>query len=190
MERAGLSLAELVADLADSRRRLDLFDAGGDVRTAVSAVFSWSYANLAPGPAHAFRAIGLHPGPDVDAYGVAALTGSDLDEARRALALLARGHLVSRTAGGRFQMHDLLRAHAERLALAADAEPDRAASRVRLAGYYLAAAGTAMDVLGPGQKAHRPPVCPVATPVPVPDDGAAVGWTSCRPGWPPYTRPR
>ncbi len=177
VERSAETLAELVADLADSRRRLELFDATGDVRTAVGAVFSWSYANLAPAAARAFRAIGLCPGADVDAYGVAALTGTDLEEARRALDLLARGHLVARGTAGRFRMHDLLRAHAARLALAEDSEPDRAASRARLAGYYLAAAGRAMDVGAPSQKAFRSPASGATTPVPeLPDAAAAAAW--------------
>ncbi len=40
------SLAQLVAELADEQRRLELLDAGGDPRTAVRGVFSWSYQHL------------------------------------------------------------------------------------------------------------------------------------------------
>jgi NB-ARC domain len=39
-------LADLAGELADQQHRLDLLDAGGDPRTAVRAVFSWSYRNL------------------------------------------------------------------------------------------------------------------------------------------------
>ncbi len=42
-------LAELAGELAGEQRRLDLFDAGGDERTAVRGVFSWSYRHLPPG---------------------------------------------------------------------------------------------------------------------------------------------
>ena len=39
-------LAELAGELAGEQRRLDLLDAGGDERTAVRGVFSWSYRHL------------------------------------------------------------------------------------------------------------------------------------------------
>ena len=72
-------LAELAGELAGERRRLDLLDAGGDERTAVRGVFSWSYRHLPAAAARAFRLIGLHPGPDLDAYAVAALTSGAAD---------------------------------------------------------------------------------------------------------------
>ena len=62
--RPAVRLAELVGELADQQRRLDLLDAGGDPRTAVRAVFSWSYRHLDADAARAFRLVGLHPGPD------------------------------------------------------------------------------------------------------------------------------
>ena len=128
-------LAELAGELAGEQRRLDLLDAGGDERTAVRGVFSWSYRHLPAAAARAFRLIGLHPGPDFDAYAVAALTaptaltgataGSSsrpvtATQAKDALALLARAHLVHPAGGGRYGMHDLLRAYARELAAAED----------------------------------------------------------------------
>ena len=71
----------LAAELADQQRRLDLLDAGGDPRTAVRAVFSWSYRHLDAETARAFRLLGLHPGPDFDAYAAAALTGTTVAQA-------------------------------------------------------------------------------------------------------------
>ena len=41
-------------------------EAGGDPRTAVRAVFSWSYRHLDADAARAFRLAGLHPGPDFE----------------------------------------------------------------------------------------------------------------------------
>jgi transcriptional regulator with XRE-family HTH domain len=64
--RPDVPLAELAGELADQQQRLDLLDAGGDPRTAVRAVFSWSYRHLDPAAARAFRLAGLHPGPDFD----------------------------------------------------------------------------------------------------------------------------
>ncbi|MFI6274137.1 AfsR/SARP family transcriptional regulator [Streptomyces sp. NPDC050988] len=68
-------LADLVAELADQQRRLDLLNAGGDRRAAVEAVFSWSYERLPAPAARTFRLLSLHPGPEADAHAVAALIG-------------------------------------------------------------------------------------------------------------------
>ncbi|MFJ9378786.1 AfsR/SARP family transcriptional regulator [Streptomyces sp. NPDC101455] len=89
-------LADLVAELADQQRRLYLLDAEGDPRAAVVTVFSWSLRQLPAEAARTFRLLGLHPGPDLDAYAAAALTGSAAADARRALEILARAHLVQR----------------------------------------------------------------------------------------------
>jgi hypothetical protein len=107
-----MDLAELAGELADEQRRLDLLDAGGDPRTAVRAVFSWSYRRLPADVARAFRLIGLHPGPDLDTFAAAALTGTSAQQAADLLRQLARGHLIHRAAPGRYAMHDLLRAYA------------------------------------------------------------------------------
>jgi transcriptional regulator with XRE-family HTH domain len=71
--RPGASLASLAAELADRQQRLDRLDAGGDPGTAVRAVFSWSLRHLNSDAVRAFRLIGLHPGPDFDAWAAAAL---------------------------------------------------------------------------------------------------------------------
>src|SRR5262249_61099618 len=64
----GSSLADLAGELVDEQRWLDLLDAGGDPRTAVRAVLSWSYRHLGAETARVFRLAGLHPGPGLDAY--------------------------------------------------------------------------------------------------------------------------
>ena len=96
--------------MADEQRRLELLDPGGDPRTAVRAVFSWSYQHLPAQAARAFRLLGLHPGPDLDPYAAAALTHTSVEQAQHLLGLLARAHLIGPTAPGRYGMHDLLRA--------------------------------------------------------------------------------
>ena len=94
--RPGTPLTDLVAELADQQRRLYLLDAEGDPRAAVVTVFSWSLRQLPPEAARTFRLLGLHPGPDLDAHAAAALTGNTVPDARRALEILARAHLVQR----------------------------------------------------------------------------------------------
>ena len=85
-------------------------------------MFSWSYRHLPADAARAFRLAGLHPGPDFDAYAVAALTGVTATQARDVLALLARAHLIHPVGAGRYGMHDLLRAYACQLAAEQDSE--------------------------------------------------------------------
>ena len=167
------ALAGLADELACEQRRLDLLDAGGDERTAVRGVFSWSYRHLPAAAARAFRRLGLHPGPDFDAYAVAALTGAPALQARDVLALLARAHLVHAAGAGRYGMHDLLRAYASQLTEAEDStaaegntaegstkaedgDDARARARAGLFDYYLAAAAAAMDALVPAERHYRP----------------------------------
>ncbi|MGH3992654.1 MAG: tetratricopeptide repeat protein, partial [Pseudonocardiaceae bacterium] len=171
------SLAELVGELADQQRRLELLDAGGDPRTAVRAVFSWSYQHLPAEAARAFRLIGLHPGPDLDPYAAAALTHTSRDQAQHLLDLLARAHLVEPTIPGRYGMHDLLRAYAVHLITIEDCEQDRRAAFTRLFDHYLATAAAAMDILIPAEQHRRPRIHPPATPSPpMTDPRTARAW--------------
>jgi len=170
-------LAGLVDELADEQRRLELLDADGDPRTAVRAVFSWSYQHLPADAARVFRLLGLHPGPDLDPYAAAALTHTSLDHAHRLLDVLARGHLVHPADPGRYGMHDLLRAYATELATIEDTERDRRVALTRLFDHYLATAGAAMDTLVPAEQHRRPRIPPPGTPTPpVVDPAAARAW--------------
>jgi DNA-binding SARP family transcriptional activator/tetratricopeptide (TPR) repeat protein len=148
-DRADVPLAELVAELGDHQGRLDLLDAGGDPRAEVRAVFSWSYQNLPDGAARAFRLFGLHPGETAHVGAVAALIGAPVAEARRLLGVLTRASLVQAGPGGRYGMHDLLRAYAAELSTGHDAEPDRRAALTRLLDHYLAGSVAAMTTLYP-----------------------------------------
>jgi tetratricopeptide (TPR) repeat protein/transcriptional regulator with XRE-family HTH domain len=176
--RPGQSLATLVAELADQQERLDLLDAGGDPRTAVRAVLSWSYQHLDPGTARGFRLAGLHPGADFDPYAVAALTDVTFAQANRTLGALAKAHLVQPTGPGRYGMHDLLRAYATELAATHDGDDGQHAALTRLLDHYLSTAATAMDALYPADRHRRPSVDrAAATPVPpILDVTAARSW--------------
>ncbi len=198
--QAAVPLAELVAELADRHRRLDLLNAGGDGGTAVRVVFSWSYHQLSSPAARAFRLSGLHPGADLDRYAAAALLGSTAGQAGDLLATLARAHLIQPAQPGRYQMHDLLRAYAAELA-AQDSDEDRQAALTRLFDHYLHTAATAMDTLRPTERHRRPRIPAPATPAPPAADAAtARAWLDAqRPnlvaaaayasahGWPGHT---
>lgn len=131
ISRPSARLADLVAEL-DGQQRLDRLAAGGDERTAVRAVFSWSVRQLAPPATRGFALLGLSPGADLDADAAAALFGTDRDSAEQILDQLVRAHLVQPVAPGpderpRFTMHDLLRAYAAELATdPAEPAPDPA----------------------------------------------------------------
>jgi tetratricopeptide (TPR) repeat protein len=153
-------LAALSGDLARQQRRLDLLGAGGDPRTAVRSVFSWSIRHLDPDAVRAFRLLGLNPCRDFDQYAVAALAGATLTQADLAVGTLVRAHLIQRAGPYRWSLHDLLRNYACDLAAEHDSEEQRRAALSRLIDHYLHTAAAAMDALYPGER-HRRPRVPV-----------------------------
>ncbi|MEO3925087.1 tetratricopeptide repeat protein [Micromonosporaceae bacterium B7E4] len=175
--RPDSTLAELVTELADRQARLELLDAGSDPYAAVREVFSWSIQQVPLDAARTFRLLGLHPGPDLDPYAVAALTDAGLDQARRTLALLARAHLVHRGGRGRYGMHDLLRAYAAHLAASEETVEQRRAAQQRLFDYYQAATVSATNTLYPANANHMPEVVASITPIPeFADPDGAYAW--------------
>jgi tetratricopeptide (TPR) repeat protein/transcriptional regulator with XRE-family HTH domain len=131
--------AGLAADLAQAAGRLQLMRAED---LSVAAAFDLSYQDLTDGQQRLFRRLGLHTGPDIDAYAAAALDDTGLDEARRHLEGLYDQHLLTEPARGRYGRHDLVREHARALAAAGDpADADAAAGR--LLDYYAHTAATA-----------------------------------------------
>jgi len=147
--RPATPLAELTRELAGQQQRLDLLDAAGDDRTAIRAVFSWSYQNLSQPAARLFRLLGLHPGPDVAVAAAASLAGIAPARARRLLDELARAHLLTEQVPGRFGCHDLLRAYAVEQAATTGSRAGRRAAKGRLLDYYLHSAATADRLLYP-----------------------------------------
>jgi tetratricopeptide (TPR) repeat protein/transcriptional regulator with XRE-family HTH domain len=147
------SAVNLAAELASARDRLALMRAEN---LSVSAAFGLSYEDLSEDQRRLFRRLGLHPGPDVDAYAAAALDGTTLGTARRGLDELYDQHLLTEPAHGRYQLHDLLREHARTLAGADNwAESDEAAGR--LLDYYLHTALAADRHLASWSSAARRP---------------------------------
>ncbi|UED88163.1 AfsR/SARP family transcriptional regulator [Streptomyces profundus] len=151
-------IAGLVTELTDQQETLDLLDIDGDPHTAVRAVFSWSYEQLTPDAARAFRLLGLHPSHDTDLHAVAALADAALRETRHVLRELLQAHLTDSTTHHRYRLHDLLRAYAAELATTLDSRPERQAALTRLRHYYLATASAAMDTIAPFESSKRPKV--------------------------------
>jgi DNA-binding SARP family transcriptional activator len=172
-------LATLVAELREAQGGLDAF-AGEDAATDVRAVFSWSYRMLNPDAARLFRLLGLYPGPDIGLPAAASLAGVPVRRARPLLTELARAHLVTERAPGRYAFHDLLRAYATELAHGHDAagpEADPRGALHRVLDHYLHTAHAAALLLYP----HRHPITlPAArddvTPEELTGHDQALGW--------------
>jgi transcriptional regulator with XRE-family HTH domain len=171
-------LADLVAELAGQDDRLVLLDGGGDPRTAVASVFSWSYRHLPAEAARMFRLLGLHPAQDWDQYAAAALTATgNLAQAGQLLGVLARAHLIQPAGAGRYGMHDLLRGYAASLATSHDSDTARQAALTGLFDYYVTASAAAIACLEPSDLYRHPAPPPVSSPVPeFGDRAAALGW--------------
>ncbi len=169
-------LPELVDELRDARRRLDILSLG-DAAADVSAVFSWSYRTLGPAAARVFRLLGLHAGPDISLEAAASLAALEPADMRRALQELTSAHLLTEPAPGRFSFHDLLRAYAADRAHDHDAGREQDAARRRVCDFYLHTAHAADRLLF----AHRTPIelAPPADgtrPRPLADVPAALAW--------------
>ncbi|WP_433380856.1 ATP-binding protein [Actinoplanes sp. CA-142083] len=143
----GVPLRSFVAELADVTRRLDLMDATDDPRSALRAVFSWSYRNLPPPVARAFRLVGLHPGTTVTAATLGVLAGAPQRVAQGWLDHLVRVSLAHASGGGHVAMHDLLRAYARSLGEEADSEEERRQALDRLVEHYVRTGAEAVRAL-------------------------------------------
>lgn len=152
--RPGTPLPDLVAQLMDEQSRLDMLDTGGDPRTMVRGVLSWSYRHLRAPAARMFRLLGLRRGGAFGVGAAAALAGVSLGEARALLDELCRVYLVQPTGADRFHLHDLLRAYAAELAETVESGPQRRAAIRRLLDYYLHSAYAADHCLQP----YRQPI--------------------------------
>jgi DNA-binding SARP family transcriptional activator/tetratricopeptide (TPR) repeat protein len=172
-------LADLAAELADTRGRLDALRTGEET-TDLRAVFSWSADKLSDQAARMFRLLGLHYGPDISAAAAASLAAVTPAAARTALAELTRASLLTEDAAGRFGCHDLLRAYAAELVTATLSPTERDLVRRRAFDHYLRSAHAAAGRLYPARG---------RVPLPAPLDGvtaeefsgqeaydAALGW--------------
>jgi DNA-binding SARP family transcriptional activator len=117
-------LADLAEEMDDAQRRLDVLDGGGDERSAIRTVFSWSYLRLDAAAARTFRLLSLHPAADFDSSVAAALTGSSRQHAARLLDELARAHLIYPARSGRYGIQDLLRDYGKELAASCQTEDE------------------------------------------------------------------
>ena len=150
--------------LGGARDRLELLSAEN---VSVAAAFELSYRDLTTAQRRLFRRLGLYPGADIDGYAAAALAGTSLPSATRALAGLYDQHLISEHVPGRYRMHDLIREHARSLAAADD--PVAAGDAVtRLLDYYQQAARAAGRHMPPWFAVSHDAIGPVGPPAILP----------------------
>jgi len=154
--RPGMRLADLAAELADARGRLDALRTG-EAATDLRAVFSWSADKLSHQAGRMFRLLGVHHGPDISAAAAASLAAVTLTEARAALAELTRASLLTESPAGRFGCHDLLRAYSAELAAATLSDEESDQGRRRALDHYLRSAHAAMARLYPARDQVPPP---------------------------------
>ncbi|OLE20945.1 MAG: hypothetical protein AUG44_29170 [Actinobacteria bacterium 13_1_20CM_3_71_11] len=138
--RPAWPVRHLLSRLADERRRLDELSVGG---RAVESVFALSYRALDPERRRLFRLLGIHPGHDVTADSVAALAKREPSTVESPLESLLDEHLVLQAVPGRYHLHDLVRAYAERLCEREDSAARRKAARRRVLDWYVRGADAA-----------------------------------------------
>ncbi|MEU5695475.1 AAA family ATPase [Actinosynnema sp. NPDC020468] len=165
-EEPDLTVAELAADLADSRTRLTVLDDGTG---GVPAAFLTSWQRLRardPEAARLLCLVTIAPGPDVGLPSAAALLGADDTVTRVRLRVLTRAHLLL---GGprRWEFHDLVRLAVTRHAVddLGIPEADLAAATDRLLDHYLRTTRAALRWMAT-VRSHAPP----------PTDNPFAGW--------------
>ena len=166
--------ARYLADLlTGEHERLEHLAAGD---RSVSASFSMSFRHLPGTQQRLFRLLGVHPGPEIDAYAAAALIDGSVREARRCLESLRADHLIQETAPGRYQLHDLLRAYARTLTTDLDPDDHRHALH-RVLTYYRYTAQTANAHLPAYQTSTNPRMTTAPADMPPVDNHAdAQAW--------------
>jgi tetratricopeptide (TPR) repeat protein len=168
------NLTHLIARLRDQQHRLVELQAG---QRSVTGALDLSYQDLDADQQRTYRRLGLHVGPDIDVYAVAALLDATLCDTGRMLEQLQEAHLLQEPSPGRYRFHDLTRAHAGHTAARDDTDRGRNVALDRLFDYYRHTAAVAMDAAYPYERGYRPQVPAATTPGPdLSDPAAALHW--------------
>ncbi|GAA3572677.1 hypothetical protein GCM10022419_061990 [Nonomuraea rosea] len=134
-------VAILLSDRKDRFRHLPEID------SAVRAAFEVSYLHLNTSTQKLIRACAWHPGPDMDAFSVAALTASPLSVVMLEMDRLHSMGMLVRSPHGRSAFHDLFRSHAERQANLEDSGEEIRQGQWRLIHYLYFAAERAIEII-------------------------------------------
>jgi tetratricopeptide (TPR) repeat protein len=146
-----LPLSAVMTELRETG--LDGLD-DGDPAASMPLVLSWSYRALTAEQRRLFALLGIAPGPDISLSATVSLGGIPEAQARILLRGLEHASLLVPYTAGRYRMHDLIRACAQRHA-EADLEPaGRQSALRRLVDFYLHTAHNGHLVLEP----HNTPI--------------------------------
>lgn len=148
------SLTALLEEVTDDNHRLEALSAL-DEEMEVRAVFSWSYQQLPPATAKAFRLLSLHAGPDFSVPAAAALTALPEAETRRVLRRLTAVNMLEETGERRYAYHDLLRDYARERVAEEESQEERTDALRRELSFYLRMADAVDHVLVP-ERQHVP----------------------------------
>jgi DNA-binding SARP family transcriptional activator/tetratricopeptide (TPR) repeat protein len=168
-----LPLRDIVAELRTLG--LDALDSE-DPTASLPTVLSWSLRHLTDQQRELFALLSIAPGPDTGLPATAHLTGLPERETHAILRALADTSLIDRTRGGRYGMHDLVRAYATTVADHLPTEMRETALR-RVLDFYTHTAHAADRLLNPHHDfAQLDPPTPDVHPHPLPDAPAALAW--------------
>ncbi|MFD7658820.1 NB-ARC domain-containing protein [Actinosynnema sp. NPDC059797] len=170
-----IALAETAAELRDLD--LEALDHDTDPAASLPTVLSWSLRHLTDTQRTVFALLGIAPGPDTTPPATAALTGLPNRLARKMLAALENASLLDRQPGGRYAMHDLVRAYAADTARTTLPDDVRETALTRVMDFHLHTAHAA-DRLLQRHGTLLPPGSPAPgiRPLPLPDVTAAMAW--------------
>jgi tetratricopeptide (TPR) repeat protein len=157
---AGQMLARDGWTVTDHADRLDERHHHRRLDTGVELALHLSYQHLPAQRRTLLRAMAAHPGPDLDEHAAAALLDTEPGAAAGHLRRLADEYLVQQPAGGRYVLHDLVRAYAADRAREEDRPADRRDALTRLFDHYAYSAAAAMDALYPAERHRRPALPP------------------------------
>ena len=158
--RRNWSVRTIATRLSDERRRLDWLKTGD---LAVRACFEVSFKSLPAwadaggvNPAHAFRLLGLWPGPSIGLPAAAALIGQPEDAVGEALEVLVDAQLLQAPGPDRYRFHDLLKAYAAERAVAEEPQDGLDQAIRRILSWYLHTSVAMAHVLSPRREAVWP----------------------------------
>ncbi|HWO62419.1 MAG TPA: BTAD domain-containing putative transcriptional regulator, partial [Umezawaea sp.] len=172
--RPGVPLTEIAAELRELG--LEVLNHDTDPAASLPSVLSWSLRRLTEEQRTLFGLLGIAPGPDTTPPATAALTGLPTGPVRKALTALEEASLLERRPGGRYALHDLVRAYAATTARTLPYDV-REAAVARVMDFYLHTAMAADRLLHPARKVLRTdPPRPGVHPHPLPEAPAAMAW--------------
>ncbi|WP_405864383.1 tetratricopeptide repeat protein [Streptomyces sp. NBC_01515] len=166
--RPSWTTAHLLRRLTHGQGRLKEIRDGA--RGEIGMAFDISYRALTSEEQTVFRFLGLRFGPDVDTFGMAALTGLPHDTTEDALESLLDVHLIQEPVPERYTLHDLLGEYSRALAMSGETDSARDEAISRVIDFYLQASDTADRMIYPRGLRPDRPAPPARHPLPPWDD--------------------